>query len=70
MPLLYTSCILGPRDGMGYVAFFARTARGMFSFKFVPRSGVPETAGVMGKFLHCVGTACTLRTQRLGYSPK
>ena len=24
----------------------------------------------MAKFLHCVGTACILRTQRLGYSPK
>ena len=23
-----------------------------------------------GKFLHCVRTACTLRTQRLGSSPK
>ena len=24
----------------------------------------------MAKFLHCVRTACILRTQRLGYSPK
>ena len=26
--------------------------------------------GPQAKFLHCVRTACILRTQRLGYSPK
>ena len=26
--------------------------------------------GVQAKCLHCVRTACILRTQRLGYSPK
>ena len=26
--------------------------------------------GPQAKLLHCVGTACILRTQRLGYSPK
>ena len=28
------------------------------------------TAQCRAKFLHCVCTACILRTQRLGYSPK
>ena len=29
-----------------------------------------SNAATKGKFLHCVRTACILRTQRLGYSPK
>ena len=32
-------------------------------------AGLPEVEA-KAKFLHCVRTACILRTQRLGYSPK
>ena len=29
-----------------------------------------SVSDALAKFLHCVRTACMLRTQRLGYSPK
>ena len=41
-----------------------------FRYEPIPAQGATLLCGFLAKCLHCVRTACILRTQRLGYSPK